>query len=182
MPRGGVLLFSEISALPESGSPKSATTDQWVTDQSDPPKGRFPALPAAIAEQIKRTIDSIDADTWRASDYREREHPTRALYVFGCAEFVKVGVSKHPHRRLADLAIGSPFEVTMLMYRTVPGAYAPIAERACHGVLAPYLHRNEWFRVDAGHAKAVVQAAFVAAHCVYRRHKRRIANGELDDV
>lgn len=69
---------------------------------------------------------------------------TGFVYFLRCGEFVKVGYSRQPKKRLATLQTATPHDVELL--GRLPGTMAQ--ERAVHRCLQHLHHRNEWFRMS----------------------------------
>ncbi|MES2625872.1 MAG: GIY-YIG nuclease family protein [Pseudomonadota bacterium] len=72
------------------------------------------------------------------------------LYVMSCGEFLKVGLSVNPLRRLKDHQVSNPVEIHLeLVYR--PTVFMPISaiEAVAHRSLKQYHVRGEWFTKDA---------------------------------
>lgn len=66
-------------------------------------------------------------------------------YVYAIADdrgFVKIGWSKTPERRLAEMNVGAPIKHTLIGY--IPGTKADEAE--AHAKLNAWRQRGEWFR------------------------------------
>lgn len=66
------------------------------------------------------------------------------VYFIRCMEFVKIGSSENPKRRLASLGTMNPFDCTLL--GIVEGG--SILEFEIHEALAPHRHRGEWFHAS----------------------------------
>jgi hypothetical protein len=84
---------------------------------------------------------------------------TLAIYVISGAKNVcKVGISKFPDTRLANLQSANPVQPLKIVW-TVRGEAKMIrrAERDAHQALAPHALGNEWFQVDPDHAADVVR-------------------------
>lgn len=75
--------------------------------------------------------------------------PHTAQQVLYIAEsslgFHKVGISKHPEKRLAQISIPGVLELRLL--HTVPLPFARKAERFVHEALRDYRVSTEWFKL-----------------------------------
>ncbi len=77
------------------------------------------------------------------------------VYFLRCgeADLLKIGVTTRLEDRIADLQIGCPFALNLLV--TAPGGM--MTERALHTHFSEYWERGEWFRY-AGHLRATVES------------------------
>lgn len=66
------------------------------------------------------------------------------IYAIRGGDFIKIGYSRQPMRRLHSLGTGSPDRLDLIGF--VPGT--KIDEAAIHQRLAPHCHRAEWFRAE----------------------------------
>lgn len=66
----------------------------------------------------------------------------RGVYVVGFADYVKIGWSVRIGKRLRELELGTPEELTL--YLIFPDA-ARTFEKELHGRFSDYRIRNEWF-------------------------------------
>lgn len=66
------------------------------------------------------------------------------VYFLRCGDFVKIGYSTDPQRRLRYLQTATPFSFEIL------GAHVGTRqhEQQLHKIFAPLRHRHEWFRID----------------------------------
>jgi uncharacterized protein with von Willebrand factor type A (vWA) domain len=67
------------------------------------------------------------------------------VYFFACGDFVKIGHSYHPAKRLEKLQVATPYEITCLGV----AAGGTDIERALHKKFDHLRHRGEWFRLTA---------------------------------
>jgi len=65
------------------------------------------------------------------------------LYLIGCADFFKVGISVDPYKRLASLQTGNPHHCRLLAIWEPH--YAPGLEKKIHRLLECHRVRGEWF-------------------------------------
>lgn len=75
------------------------------------------------------------------------------IYFIKSKNHVKIGYSKNPEERLAELQTGNPIRLKLLA--TFPGDAK--TEKGLHEAFAKYHWQGEWFRFD-GHLKASVIA------------------------
>jgi hypothetical protein len=68
------------------------------------------------------------------------------LYVISDGELVKIGVSKHPEKRLNQLQTGHPKKLKLLAQYDMPDIY----EKRFHKQLWIFRarHNGEWFKID----------------------------------
>jgi hypothetical protein len=82
-------------------------------------------------------------------DRRYYRKPTRetSLYAISAnAEFIKFGFAAKPGSRLAELQVGSPFELKLLATLRMPDqASAADLEKRVHVAVARFHFRGEWF-------------------------------------
>lgn len=69
---------------------------------------------------------------------------TGFVYFLRCGDFVKIGFSAQPKRRLRHLQTATPFDFELLGMH--PGLRWQ--EQQLHKIFASLRHRHEWFRVD----------------------------------
>lgn len=83
-----------------------------------------------------------------------------AIYVMGFDEwpYVKIGRSRNPIRRAADMQVGSPYEIKIYGLRFALPEVIMAAEYEVHKTLGELdcHHRGEWFSVSPGDALAVI--------------------------
>ncbi len=89
------------------------------------------------------------------------------IYAMQCCEFIKVGLSRNPMKRLEEAQLLNPFEIRIVMFRTVSRNDAPTVEKHIHRLLAPWHHDREWFTASLAEIrlatkKAIAEAAKVA--------------------
>jgi len=91
---------------------------------------------------LMKMLSEMDIDT-----------PSRDLFVYAAQDArgnLKIGISNNPMRRLAELNIGNPDELTLVFSRpAVNDGYAD--EKALHHKCANYHIRSEWFSGEAKH-------------------------------
>jgi addiction module HigA family antidote len=86
------------------------------------------------------------------------------LYVIrATAKLQKVGISKHPAVRLAQLSTGCPYALELSHEADCSELSALIAERIAHRILARYRQRGEWFACTVDQATAAVDQAIIEA-------------------
>lgn len=69
------------------------------------------------------------------------------LYVLQCQNFVKIGVSKTPNRRIKQLQTGNPYKIYLLLNLKVEDAYQ--AENFFHKKFKNQNSMGEWFEVNS---------------------------------
>ena len=95
----------------------------------------------------------------------EQQRKERVVYFIRAVNGtgpVKIGVSRNPTKRLAELSIWCPFALTVLA--TIPGGFD--LEREYHVALADARSHGEWFHWTpevAAAVEAALSAAQVAA-------------------
>jgi len=67
-----------------------------------------------------------------------------AVYFVRCQDFVKVGYSSTPMKRIANLQIGNPFTLEVLII--IPGSVT--TETELHNVFSDLHYANEWYRYE----------------------------------
>ena len=69
------------------------------------------------------------------------------VYVIQCRNFIKIGTTNNPQKRLSELQVGCPFKLNLLQ------SFASCAPKADEKRLHDLLHkrrvRGEWFRFTA---------------------------------
>lgn len=92
---------------------------------------------------------------------------TTSIYIVGYGNMMKVGLSRNPLNRLAQMQTGVPEELRFHYLCILPSREAAMKmEAAIHKKLAHRRVRGEWFRIDA-------EDAAEAAALVVRRWARR---------
>ena len=89
----------------------------------------------------------------------KRERPDRPgfIYIIGCHDFVKVGISSDANWRLTQLQVGCPYELRLLARFTTQ--HATRDEARLHALWKRYELRGEWFNVPAGELASALNAA-----------------------
>ena len=64
-----------------------------------------------------------------------------AIYFIQCGQFIKIGKANYPERRLLELQIGCPYDLTLLA--TLPGDERE--ELYFHRLFVDRRHKGEWF-------------------------------------
>lgn len=108
--------------------------------------------------------ESIPGRGYGVSKWSSRPS-TVFLYVLEADRWVKVGIARDPHNRLAQVAGHCPLPVSIIALRSVPYERAGRAERLAHRLLAASHHRGEWF--TCSHEEAI-QAISVASKAALR--------------
>lgn len=65
-----------------------------------------------------------------------------SVYFVKCGNFVKVGASHNPKKRLKTISVFNPYDVELLKVDTSK------TEKEWHDLLKEYHHKGEWFRYD----------------------------------
>ena len=69
------------------------------------------------------------------------------VYMIRCKGFLKIGHAKNPEKRIQELQIGNPFELTTVALLPFPSkASAHAFEKDLHRRLKKHKIRGEWFR------------------------------------
>lgn len=68
------------------------------------------------------------------------------VYFARCGEFMKIGHSSSPKRRLSEFSGSSPHDVTLIL--VLPTHSPGRLEKALHARFAADRHRLEWFRLS----------------------------------
>lgn len=111
-----------------------------------------------------RTRPNIDA--WLTQRCSLPVQDGERVYFILAGDYIKVGFSTNPHKRIKSMQTGSPFVLVMLA--DIPGSKDD--EQEIHRMF-PDLHvRGEWFRDDPR------IRAFIEATRVDRRSRRRTIN------
>lgn len=98
-------------------------------------------------------IQFIEAPTNTITMARAPTDNLETVYFIACGEFVKIGRSQDPRRRLAGITTDNPYDLALL--RVVRGL-----EVEYHQRFAAHRHRNEWFRFE-GELKAWLESELV---------------------
>lgn len=102
-----------------------------------------------------------------------------SLYAMHCAGCYKIGIARNPKSRLTDIQLANPFEVSLILTRTVRHEYAHLVETAVHQALCIHHIRGEWFRCELAQIKQAVRRAIDIAERVLPRHHRSEADAAL---
>lgn len=132
----------------------------------------------ALINQEKTRIASSVKPRWRRNESGTRPEidawltqrcslPVREcerVYFVLAGDFIKIGFSTNPLKRLAAMQTGSPYELIMLA--DIPGSKDD--EQEIHRMFPDIHVRGEWFRDDPR------IRAFIEATRVDRRSRRRV--------
>lgn len=78
------------------------------------------------------------------------------IRAFGRDPMVKIGLSKDPGNRLAQLQTGSPVRLKLLgVVECRDGNHALAVEREAHRVFEKQRRRGEWFKLSKGQMKSI---------------------------
>lgn len=81
----------------------------------------------------------------RAANWRRRPEPTDDyVYFLRCGDFVKIGRSRDPKKRLANLSTMVPYQCELLLVISGP----PSLEGAMHRYFHDCRERYEWFALN----------------------------------
>ena len=71
------------------------------------------------------------------------------IYFIKCCDFVKIGYSSNPKKRLSDMQVGSPYQLKMLCAVPYKGDIedVKIEEKMLHFEYREFRYRGEWFKV-----------------------------------
>lgn len=96
------------------------------------------------------------------------------VYFILCGDYIKVGFSTNPHKRLASMQTGSPFELVLLA--DIPGSKDD--EQEIHRMFPDLHFRGEWFRDDP-RIRAFIEATKIKRPARRRRMLRGPIQYEL---
>jgi hypothetical protein len=99
----------------------------------------------------------------QAYGYDEFSGKTGTIYVIGCNEFHKIGMTREFERRFVQLDSASPYRLRKVATRKVPLAAMAYAEAWIHSVLADRHIKNEWFDVDEETAVGLLKQSYYRA-------------------
>ena len=76
------------------------------------------------------------------------------VYLIGCHDFVKVGITDDLTIRLSSLQVGCPYELKLITSWLV--SQSGESERRLHALWKRYEVRGEWFMLPAGELAAAM--------------------------
>ena len=77
------------------------------------------------------------------------------VYIIAAGDYVKIGISADPRRRLKDMSTGMAEKPHLLASKAFPtGAMARTIERRMHWHFREFRERGEWFRISPATAWA----------------------------
>lgn len=76
---------------------------------------------------------------------RPEPRQSELVYVMWCHGFVKIGVAVNVVKRVSELQVGNPFEITLLGFWKSQNAVQE--EETIHACLNQYRVRGEWFKL-----------------------------------
>lgn len=89
---------------------------------------------------------------------------TTFVYVIVSGDFVKIGMSRDPEKRAAELRTGAAQGVSVFYTRKFPNeATARKVERRAHALLHPFRQSGEWFNCSPARARLTVSKVKVDA-------------------
>jgi len=96
-----------------------------------------------------------------------------SMYLLHCQGFYKVGIAANVRSRLSTIQTSNPHKVTLERVNNYPcRAYAVMAERLAHQLLAPHRRSGEWFGgLDRRQIGAVLSEAQSAMKMLIDRHR-----------
>jgi hypothetical protein len=82
------------------------------------------------------------------------------IYIISDGQFCKIGHSRDPEGRLAQVMTGNPYELELCdKYRFPDRSSALAIEAEAHAVLRDLHVRGEWFRVSTQQARTAIELA-----------------------
>jgi hypothetical protein len=118
----------------------------------------FSNIPTLVKDGKGWTLDRF-APGQQAFRWDEFERKNATIYVLGCGEHVKIGVTRDIAKRIRQLEAANPLPIVLLGKRTVPLASMLITEAWLHQRFATYRVRGEWFLVSADDVLAALTDA-----------------------
>jgi hypothetical protein len=115
------------------------------------------------------------------ANFLSQPHAKSVIYAIRCHDYVKVGLSDNLEQRLHSFELGNPYDLEVLIYRSVPRWYRKEFETMVHQALDAHAHRREWFKVSPEIAIATVKTVYREAQKEIRkcqRNWRLIIHGE----
>ncbi|MCX7898511.1 MAG: GIY-YIG nuclease family protein, partial [Methylocystis sp.] len=79
------------------------------------------------------------------------------IYEIRCEEFVKIGKTMEPEKRVATLRLHNPLPLLLVAFRSVPHRYLRAFELHMHKELSPFHHQGEWFKVDSATVRGAIE-------------------------
>jgi hypothetical protein len=107
------------------------------------------------------------------------------IYAIQSGEFIKIGKTTDPVRRVGQMLLHNPHEMRVLMYRTVSKNNVYSVERRIHELLAEWRYDREWFTAPLAEIRRAAKRAIAEAGSVERveislmRTARRAASEAL---
>jgi len=102
----------------------------------------FPLVPIHGNKGSKKFLQQYNAAIHDAA--MPRENATGVIYFIDDGQFIKIGFTKNPDSRAAELQVGSSRDLHIVATR--PGTMRD--ERALHRKFAHLRHRREWFQKE----------------------------------
>lgn len=130
-----------------------------------------PAFPHLLPLEEKRKLYEAEM-----AELKQHDPPfwDSYIYVIEGAGLRKIGLSRAPKQRLADLQSGSPVKLVLERTRCVRHAFVYPTERHAHSILKPYRSHGEWFKCTKEQAKhALNEAAKLNAKLLKERSEAR---------
>ena len=75
----------------------------------------------------------------------QQKNVPNLVYLVGCNEFVKIGITSNLVMRMNDLQVGNPYSLVLFSHWVSDDAVRE--EEAIHSHLDAYHHRGEWFKL-----------------------------------
>lgn len=70
----------------------------------------------------------------------------KKLYIMQCNNYIKIGVSSYPEKRIKDLQTGNPYEIKLLLAINSDDAYQ--LENQFHKYFKNINSGGEWFEIN----------------------------------
>lgn len=136
----------------------------------DLPPGRMASsdyrndLSRQAAEYLKVKKLQAKGQTYTGTSKNKLPKGQTAIYVVACGEYVKVGFSNRPVRRMVEMQVGNPYPLVLAAQFTCPKGFERIIETDVHETFETWRTRGEWFEMDRHLAVSLV-ARVIELHC-----------------
>jgi hypothetical protein len=121
-------------------------------------------LSRQAADFLKSHKKREEGREYDGTSKKKRPKGLTAIYVVATGDFVKIGFSKSPVRRLVVMQVGCPMKLELVAQFDCPRGFERIIESDIHETFEAWRTRGEWFEMNRHTAVSLV-ARVIELHC-----------------
>lgn len=124
--------------------------------------GHFKNAPNMVHTETGWEIEGFFA-TGAAHNYYEQKGSPAYVYCFRCGEYLKIGKTTNPKKRLDHYNDARPIDIEVIFLQKVPYAGMAYAEAWLHRQLDEFRIKPEWFKTPPDIALSLKPTMLIAA-------------------